>query len=71
MKSTNAKEWVIQNIKQCGQSLIDNAERIVSDFKYEQYGITITCKVGESDRVPTIEIKREYIPEGYIEHLKR
>ena len=30
----NYKETIIQNIKDCGQSLIDNAENIVGDYKY-------------------------------------
>ena len=28
------KEKIIQNIEDCGQSLIDNAETIVGDYKY-------------------------------------
>ena len=30
----NFKEKLIQNIKDCGQSLIDNAEKIANDYKY-------------------------------------
>ena len=40
------KEEIIQNIKDCGQSLIDNAENIVGDYKYAR-GFTITCYVDE------------------------
>lgn len=30
----NWREEIIQNIKDCGQALIDNAENIVSNYKY-------------------------------------
>lgn len=56
-------ETIIQNIKDCGQSLIDNAEKIVRDYKYRQ-GLVITCYVDEYDRAPYISVQEEFIPEN-------
>ena len=39
-------EEIIQNIKDCGQALIDNAEKITCGYTYLQ-DITITCYVTE------------------------
>ena len=60
------KEEIIQNIKDCGQSLIDNAENIVSDYKYAK-DFTITCYVNERDGAPYISVDTEFYPEKLIE----
>ena len=60
------KEEIIQNIKDCGQSLIDNAEKIVSDYKFAR-NFTITCYVNERDRTPYICVDTEFYPEKFIE----
>lgn len=62
-------EDVIQNIKDCGQSLIDNAEKIVNSYKYRQ-GLTITCYVDEEDRAPYISVDTEFIPENLIKRIE-
>ena len=62
----NCREEIIQNIKDCGQSLIDNAESIVGNYEYRCYGLTITCYVNESDREPYIEVRNEFIPENFV-----
>lgn len=62
-------ETIIQNIKDCGQSLIDNAEKIVRDYKYRQ-GLVITCYVDEHDRVPYISVQEELIPENVFQRLE-
>lgn len=58
-------ETIIQNIKDCGQSLIDNAEKIVRDYKYRQ-GLVITCYVDEYERAPYISVETEFVPENII-----
>ena len=60
------RERLIQNIKDCGQSLIDNAENIVGNYKYLGE-ITITCFPNDSSEVAHIEITNEIYPEKYIE----
>lgn len=59
---------VIQNIKDCGQSLIDNAERIANDYKYSK-NIRITCYVDSSEQHPYINVDHEFIPEQFMERL--
>lgn len=66
---TYTNEEVIQNIKDCGQSLIDNAEKIAADYKYRLHGLTITCHVNEEEASPYIEVHTEFIPEDFVERL--
>lgn len=65
----NYYEEIIQNIKDCGQSLIDNAEKILNDYKYRQ-GLVITCYVDEEDRAPYISIEEEFIPENTVKRFE-
>lgn len=62
----NCREEIIQNIKDIGQSLIDNAEKIVNDFKYNT-DLTITCYPTEKDTAPCIIVETEFIPEKIVE----
>ena len=62
----NWREEIIQNIKDCGQSLIDNAENIVADYKYAR-GFTITCYVDEKGESPYISVDADFYPENFIE----
>ena len=57
-------ERFVQNIKDIGQALIDNAETIV-DYKYLR-DLTITCYILDNDQGPYIHIDTEYYPEGWI-----
>ena len=68
-KNNSWKEEIIQNIKDCGQSLIDNAENIVGDYKYAK-GFTITCYVDERNEAPYISVDVSFIPEKFIEKFK-
>ena len=63
------KEEIIENIKDIGQSLIDNANKMVPDYKYFK-DITITCYANERDEAPYISIDTSFIPENFIERLK-
>lgn len=62
----NWREQIIQNIKDCGQSLMDNAESIVSNYKYAK-GFTVTCYVDEGSEAPYISINTDFYPEKFIE----
>lgn len=66
---TYTNEEVIQNIKDCGQAIIDNAEKIAVEYKYRLYGMTITCHVNEGDREPYIEVNTEFLPENFVERF--
>lgn len=63
------KERIIQNIKDCGQSLIDNASDIAGNYKYVNEYI-ITCHVCEMDEAPYIDVNISFCPEGIIERYK-
>lgn len=62
----NWKEELIQNIKDIGQSLIDNAEKIAGDYKYHA-DLTITCYPVEKDSYSRIIVETEFIPEKIVE----
>ena len=63
------REEIIQNIKDCGQSIIDNAENIAGDFKYGCYGRTLTCHFNDPGEPPYIEIYTAFMPENWIERF--
>lgn len=65
----NWREEIIQNIKDCGQSLIDNAEKIVGDYKFAK-SFTITCYVDEKNELPYISVDTDFYPEKFIERVK-
>lgn len=56
---------LIQKIKDCGQSLIDNAENIVN-YKYIR-GLTITCYVDDRTEPPNINVDIDFYPEKFFE----
>ena len=60
------KEEIIYNIKYCGQSLIDNAENIASNYKYPR-GFTITCYIDERNEMPYISVDTSFYPEKFFE----
>ena len=64
----NWKEQIIQNIKDCGQSLIDNAEKIANNYKYNT-NLIITCHptITVSGECPHIIVEQEFIPEKFVE----
>lgn len=63
----NWKKEFIQNIKDCGQSLIDNAEKIANNYKYNT-NLIITCHpTRNDDKCPYIVVEQEFIPEKFVE----
>lgn len=62
-------ETIIQNIKDCGQSLIDNAEKIVNAYQYRE-GLTITCYVDEYERAPYISVSVDFVPENTVKRFE-
>ena len=59
------KEELIEHIKACGQSIIDNAEKIVGDCKFDT-GTYIELHVG-NDETPYISVTKNFISERFIE----
>ena len=62
-------EELIQNIKDCGQSLIDNAESIVGDYEYLGE-VKITCYPSVRDEGVHIEVSNIIYPENWVERHK-
>ena len=58
-------EKFVQNIKDIGQSLIDNAETMV-DYKYLR-DLVITCYILDNDQGAYIKVDTEYYPEGWVQ----
>ena len=69
MKTENSrnedfKELLIGLLKVSGQTLIDNAEDIIGDYKYTgSLDITININLGKFDGLPTISITKEWYPD--------
>ena len=64
----NGREELIQNIKDCGQSLIDNAEQIAGNYKYES-AVVITCYPSFISEAPHIIVETTFCPEKIIERF--
>ena len=65
-----SKEKNIRDIKDAGQSLIDNAESIVGDYEYLS-SIGIHIDLDANDRyTPKINTSVDFYPEQYMEGLK-
>lgn len=69
VKYKEEKEELIEHIKSCGQSIIDNAEKIVGDYKFDA-GTYIELHVGKCDELPYISVKKDFIPERFVEKEK-
>ena len=64
------KEELIEHIKACGQSIIDNAEKIVGDYKFDT-GTYIELHVGNCDEAPYISVTKDFIPERFVENIDK
>lgn len=62
------REELIKNIKEIGQSLIDNAENIAGDYKYLK-DLRITCYPSERDEAPYYNVEHDIIAENTIERF--
>lgn len=65
------REDLVKEIKDCGQSIIDNAESILGD---ERYLIKVAVQFvvqRNSDSMATIVTSKEFIPEAVIEDLSK
>ena len=63
-----SREERIKQLKDCGQSIIDNAERIASDFKYP-IGVKVIIDI-QPHEVPTITAERNFYAEKFIDDMK-
>lgn len=63
-------EEIIQHIKDCGQSLIDNAENIANNYKYNA-NLVITCYPTAKEDCPHIVVEQEFVPEKIVERYSK
>ena len=61
------KNDLVQNIKDCGQSLIDNAERIAGGLPMYSKDLSFTCYPAEKDEAIYINVSFDFCPEKFIE----
>lgn len=54
-------ERLIKEIKSCGQTIIDNAEKIAGEYKYQK-SLNIWIQF-EDDGVPVIQVEHEFYPD--------
>lgn len=64
------REELIEHIKACGQSIIDNAEKIAGDYKFDT-GTYIELHVGNCDEAPYISVTKDFIPERFVENIDK
>lgn len=68
VETKDGKETIIQNIKDCGQALIDDAENIVNSHNYIK-DMRITCWVSERDGTVYYNFDTDYYPKRFIERF--
>ena len=65
---TKTHEEMIRQVREAGESLIKNAESIVGSEEFLQ-SIDITVYINPVERIPSINVSKEFLPERYIERL--
>ena len=65
MEKNRFYDKAIWMLKQCGQSLIDNAETIVGGYRYQTGDLDITITINERE-APSIRVDQEFLPEGFL-----
>ena len=59
-------EEIIKRVKECGQSLIDNAESIAGDYRF-QTDLDIYVSIPVTGDLPQISVTSNFIPEKSTE----
>lgn len=62
------REELIEHIKACGQSIIDHAEEIVGNYKFDT-GTYIELHVWDRNEAPYISVTKDFIPENLLKIL--
>ena len=62
------REEFVKQIKACGQSVIDNAEKIYNSFEYPTCGVRITIDI-DNRSIPEIEVNKKFLPEGFMKRI--
>lgn len=67
MNNLYSREELLTQIKNCGQSIIDNAESILGDERYFMRVNVSFDILRLRAEIPKLEIKREFTPEKEFE----
>lgn len=59
-----SRDDFIRAIKDCGQSVIDNAENIYNSFEFSSNGVEINIVVTDK-AIPSITVIKEFLPERF------
>lgn len=62
-------EEMIRQVREAGESLIKNAESIVGSEEFLVDGMTVTVSINIREQAPTIEVRREFLPEMYVKRM--
>lgn len=68
VETNRGKERIIQNIKDCGKALIEDAENIVNSRNFIR-DMKITCWVYGEDIYYNVDT--DYYPKEYIERMSK
>ena len=60
------KENLVQNIKDCGESIFNNAEKIAVNLPQYSSNLSLTCYPSERDQAIYINVNYDFIPERFI-----
>lgn len=60
---------IVQNIKDCGQSLIDNAEKIAEGMPAYSRDLYLTCHPTEIEQPVYVNVSYDFIPKSFINRV--
>ncbi len=63
------REEMLQQIKDCGESIIKNAEGILGDEKYFLNTTVMFTINRDRNMLPKIDVRRDFIPEQQIDRI--
>lgn len=58
----------IKQIEACGQSIIDNAEKIYNTFEFSTAGVQIMIDISARD-APEITVLNKFLPENFMKSI--
>ena len=65
MEKNRFYDKAVWMLKQCGQSLIDNAEVIAGGYQLQTGDLDITITINDKE-APYIRVNQEFFPEGFL-----
>ncbi len=60
-----ATRELVQTVKDCGQSIIDNAEKIVNQYDLQTDELIVTISLPIEAKMPTITVDSVFIPDTW------